>query len=59
MTIWDWMFVFYFVMASALAGMWLWKTRIEKSPQVSEDKPCQCLHPIKCDLFDKCMKDDK
>ena len=59
MTIWDWMFVFYFVMASALAGMWLWKTRIEKSPRVSEDKPCKCLHPIKCDLFDKCMKDDK
>ena len=59
MTIWDWMFVFYFVMASALAGMWLWKTRIEKSPRVSKNKPCQCLHPIKCDLFDKCMRNEK
>jgi hypothetical protein len=59
MTIWDWIFVFYLCAATFLAGLWLWKTRIEKLPRVSEDKPCQCLHPIKCDLFDKCMRGDK
>lgn len=56
MTIWDLMVIFYLCAAMFLASLWLWKTRIEKSSRVSEDKPCKCLHPIKCDLFDKCMR---
>jgi hypothetical protein len=60
MTIWDWMFVFYLGASIALgAGLWLWKTRPSKNERLSFDKPCQCLHPIKCDLFDKCMRGDK
>ena len=59
MTIWDWMFVFYAAICiGLLAATWLWKPRIEK-PRAYEDKPCECLHPIKCDLFDKCMRNEK
>lgn len=57
MTLWDWMFIFYFVMAAGLTAMWLWKTRTK--PRVSDDEPCKCLHPITCDLFDRCMRNEK
>jgi len=59
MSIWTVMFWFYFVIASVLTLAWLWKTSTDKGPKVFEDKPCQCLHPIKCDLFDKCMRGQK
>lgn len=59
MTIWDLMVIFYLCAAMFLAGLWLWKNRSDKPRRVLEDKPCQCLHPIKCDLFDKCMRNEK
>ena len=60
MTIWDWMFFFYLAIAlGLLAAIWLWKTPLEKAPRVADDKPCQCLHPIRCDMFDKCMRNEK
>jgi hypothetical protein len=59
MTLWDWVFIFYSIVSGLLAFAWLWKTRLQKNNRVSLDKPCHCLHPIKCDLFDKCMRGEK
>ena len=60
MTIWDWIFVFYAAIALALfAAMWVLKTPTEKAARMADNNHCQCLHPIKCDLFDKCMRNEK
>lgn len=56
MTLWDYILIFYFVIASVLAAMWLWKT--QKKQRVDVDVPCKCIHPIKCDTFDRCMKNE-
>lgn len=55
MSIWDWIFDFYLIAAIILGSWWFWKTEI-KSPRKFESKPCYCDHPIKCDTYDKCMK---
>jgi hypothetical protein len=53
MTLWDYIMLFYFVIASILAALWLFKTDKKKV-----DVPCKCIHPIKCDTFDRCMKNE-
>lgn len=57
MTLWDWVFISYSLVAGIFTFAWLWKTRLDKKPRT--DKPCNCLHPIRCDMFDKCMRGEK
>ena len=51
--------IVYSLIAGMVTFVWLLKTRLQKNVRLDVDKPCHCLHPIKCDLFDKCMRDEK
>ena len=51
--------IVYSLIAGMVTFVWLWKTRLQKNVRIDVDKPCHCLHPIKCDLFDKCMRGEK
>jgi hypothetical protein len=60
MTIWDWAFIFYVVAAFVAGGAWLWATREKPltKPFKTFDAPCRCEHPVKCDFYDRCMKNE-
>jgi hypothetical protein len=57
----DLMVVVGFVALIVLCLAWVWATRYK--PPVDPFKtfdgtPCHCLHPVKCDTFDRCMKNE-
>jgi hypothetical protein len=50
-----------FVAAIVLCLAWVWVTRYK--PPVDpfkkfDNAPCHCIHPVKCDTFDRCMKNE-
>jgi hypothetical protein len=49
-----------FIVITVLCIAWLWITRYKPPVEMWKnfDKPCHCLHPIKCDTFDRCMKNE-
>ena len=49
-----------FVAAIVLCLAWLWVTRYKPpvDPFKTFDAPCRCDHPIKCDFYDRCMKNE-
>jgi hypothetical protein len=42
------------------AAYWLWTTREKPltEPFKTFDEPCHCDHPVKCDFYDRCMKNE-
>jgi len=56
----DLMLVVGFVALIVLCLAWVWSTRYKMpvTPFKTFDEPCHCLHPIKCDTFDRCMKNE-
>ena len=46
-----------FVAITVLCIAWLWITRY-KTPVDPFRHACRCIHPIKCNTFDRCMKNE-
>jgi hypothetical protein len=46
-----------FVALIVLCLVWVWATRY-KPPVDPFKHACRCIHPVKCDTFDRCMKNE-
>jgi len=59
----EWALWFYGSFALWIGALIAWGWVTKKKPPVEPfktfDAPCRCDHPIKCDFYDKCIKDEK